>query len=320
MDAPIKHLEDSKVKIKKVPKESFIKHIKQNKILYLLLVPGLLYFLIFKYLPMFGVVIAFQDYVPFSGVAGSKFVGLENFRQLFMGTDFVQLMSNTLIIAFLNIAIVFPAPIVLALLLNEVRNGLLKKCIQSSIYLPHFLSWTIVASLSMILLNVDSGAITHVVNFLTGKEIDFLSNPHWFRPIIILQSIWKECGWGTIIYLAALAGVNQEQYEAAIMDGAGRFQRIWHVTLPGIRSTIVVMLILKCGYILSTGFDQIYQMTNSLNRSVAEVFDTYVYTMGITNSAYSYSTAVGLFKSVVGVLLVVITNKIANALGESGLY
>ncbi len=309
-----------KASVKNSKFKDTLNHIRQNKVLYILLIPGLLYFLLFKYAPMAGIVIAFQDYVPYLGISGSQWVGLDNFRQLFLGNDFIRLLSNTLIIALLNIVIVFPAPIVLALLLNEIRGQIFKKCVQSSIYLPHFLSWTIVASLSTILLSVDSGVITELVQKFTGQTVNFLSDPNWFRPVIILQSIWKECGWGTIIYLAALSGVDQEQYEAAIMDGAGRFKRTWHVTLPGIRSTIVVMLILKCGSILNTGFDQIYLMTNSLNRSVADVFDTYVYTMGITNAAYSYSTAVGLFKSVVGVALVMLTNKIANLLGEDGLY
>jgi putative aldouronate transport system permease protein len=314
MEQSIVSKEDKKKKI------GFFHYVRNHKMLYILLAPGLLFFLIFKYLPMGGIVIAFQDYVPFTGILGSKWVGLSNFYQLFGGNDFKRLMTNTLIIAFLNIVIVFPAPIILALLLNELRKKLLGKMIQTAIYLPHFLSWTIVASITLVLLNADNGGITDLVQSLTGKDIDFLGNPGFFRPMIIIQSIWKECGWGTIIYLAALAGVSQEQYEAAIMDGAGRFSRIWHVTLPGIRSTIVIMLILKCGSILNTGFDQIYQMTNSLNRSVADVFDTYVYTMGITNSAYSYSTAVGLFKSVVGMILVLFANKIANLLGESGLY
>lgn len=295
-------------------------YLKKNKLLYLMLLPGLIYFVLFKYAPMGGLIIAFQDYVPYSGILGSEFIGLANFRQFFLGNDFIRLLGNTLIIAILNIVIVFPAPIILALLLNELRQKLLKKFIQSSIYLPHFLSWTVVASLTMILCNVQTGAITSLIENISGSKINILADPRFFRPLIIIQSVWKECGWGTIIYLAALSGVDVEQYEAAIMDGAGRFARVWHVTLPGIKSTIIVMLILKCGSILNTGFDQIYLMTNSLNREVADVFDTFVYTMGITNAAYSYSATVGMFKSLVGVILVTITNKVANMMGETGLY
>ncbi|WP_320165368.1 sugar ABC transporter permease [uncultured Trichococcus sp.] len=309
--------------IKEIPKKkqiSALNHIKQNKWLYILTIPGLLYFAIFKYAPMYGLIIAFKDYVPFLGIAESKWVGLENFQDFFANPDFFRIFWNTLAIAFLNILFAFPAPILLALLLNEVRLKVYQRAIQTFVYVPHFLSWTIVVSLWHILFNLDHGAITEIVLSLTGREIDFLTDPAWFRPMIILQSIWKEMGWGTIIYLAALAGVDQEQYEAAIMDGAGRFRRVWHITLPAIRSTIVIMLIMKVGSILSTGFDQFYLMTNQLNRPVADVFDTYVYMMGITNGAYSYSTAVGLFKSVIGIILVFSTNRLAKKFGESGLY
>src|SRR5699024_217103 len=208
--------------------------------------------------------------------------------------------------------VAFPAPIVLALLLNEVRQAIYKRIVQTMVYVPHFLSWTIVASITFILFSIDGGIVTKLAQSITGQEISFLTDPQWFRPLIVLQVIWKEMGWGTIIYLAALSAVDQEQYEAAIMDGAGRFRRVWHITLPAIRSTIVIMLIMQVGSILNTGFDQIYLMTNQLNRSVADVFDTYVYMMGITNGAYSFSTAVGLFKSVVGIILVLSTNKLAK--------
>lgn len=309
--------------IKEIPKKkqiSALNHIKQNKWLYILTIPGLLYFAIFKYAPMYGLIIAFKDYVPFLGIADSKWVGLENFQDFFTNPDFLRIFWNTLAIAFLNILFAFPAPILLALLLNEVRLKVYQRTIQTFVYVPHFLSWTIVVSLWHILFNLDHGAITELVLSLTGREIDFLTDPAWFRPMIILQSVWKEMGWGTIIYLAALAGVDQEQYEAAIMDGAGRFRRVWHITLPAIRSTIIIMLIMKVGSILSTGFDQFYLMTNQLNRPVADVFDTYVYMMGITNGAYSYSTAVGLFKSIIGIILVFSTNRLAKKFGESGLY
>lgn len=322
-DQPVQEVKRRQTKPKVRTKKSskgFWAHWKNNKWLYLLAVPGIAYFLIFRYAPMYGVVIAFKDYVPYLGIQGSKWVGLENFRDFFINPDFFRILGNTLMIAFLNILVVFPAPIILALLLNEVQKAVYKRVVQTMVYVPHFLSWTIVASLTFILFSIDGGVITHLVYALTGKEISFLTDPNWFRPLIILQSIWKETGWGTIIYLAALSGVDQEQYEAAIMDGAGRFRRVWHITLPAIRSTIVIMLIMRVGSILSTGFDQIYLMTNSLNRPVADVFDTYVYMMGITNGAYSYSTAVGLFRSLVGIILVLSTNKIAKKLGQSGLY
>lgn len=315
MDAP-----EIMSKPKKSRSQRFWSYMKEYKWLYILMIPGILYFLVFKYAPMYGVIIAFKDYVPFRGISGSQWVGLANFTELFQSPDFIRIFVNTLMIAFLNIVFGFPAPIILALMLNEVRTKIFKNLTQTFIYIPHFLSWTIIVSIWFILFGLDGGAITQLVHAITGKNIDFLSSVGWFRPMIVIQGIWKGTGWGTIIYLAALAGVDEEQYEAAIMDGAGRFSRVWHITLPAIRSTVVIMLILRVGSIMSTGFDQIYLMTNSLNRPVADVFDTYVYMMGITNGAYSYSTAVGLFKSVIGIILVLGTNWLAKKMGEDGLY
>ncbi|MBU7591157.1 sugar ABC transporter permease [Metabacillus halosaccharovorans] len=268
---------------------------------------------------MWGVVIAFQDYSPFKGVFGSEWVGFENFKNFFQNPDFFRLLENTFILAVLDLVFFFPAPIILALLLNELRINSYKRTIQTFIYVPHFMSWVIIASMTYIFFTTSGGVVNEVVSYFYGKEINFLSSPDWFRPLIMGQIIWKETGWGTVIFLAALASVDQEQYEAAIVDGAGRFRRLWHVTLPAVRSTIVVLLILRLGNFLDTGFQQIYLMTNSLNRSVADVFDTYVYFVGITQGAYSYSTAVGLFKSVVGIILVLGANKLAKKVGQDGI-
>jgi putative aldouronate transport system permease protein len=288
--------------------------------LYLLLAPGVVYFAVFKYGPMYGVTIAFKDYVPFLGIDGSPWAGLKYFRQLFDSPDFLRILTNTLILAALKLAFAFPAPIVVALLLNEVRVAVAKRSIQTAIYIPHFLSWTIVASLTYLLFAVDGGAITHLADGVFHTRFDFLADPHWFRPLIMLQSLWKDTGWGTIIYLAALAGVDPTLYEAARVDGAGRWQQMRHVTLPGIRSTVVIMMILTLGHVLDTGFDQIFLMTNALNRSVAEVFDTFVYYIGITQGAFSYSTAIGLFKGLVGIVLVLGSNWLAKRKNESGLF
>lgn len=288
--------------------------------LFVLLLPGLAYFAIFKYAPMYGLTIAFQDYLPFLGFSGSPWVGLKHFHDLFSGPDFPRVLSNTLILALLNTLFVFPAPIVVALLLNEVRLSVLKRAIQSAIYIPHFLSWTIVAALTYLLFALDTGPVTQLMNNLFSDRFDFLADPDWFRPLVILQTLWKSVGWGTIIYLAALAGVDPNLYEAARIDGAGRWKQAWHVTLPGIRSTIIVVAILSAGNLLDSSFEQIYLLTNSLNRSVAEVFDTYVYFLGITQGAWSYSTAVGLFKGVVGIVLIYGVNWLARRFGHSGLY
>jgi putative aldouronate transport system permease protein len=293
----------------------------RHRWLYLMLVPGVLYFLVFKYWPMYGLHIAFKDYIPFLGYSGSPWVGLKHFEELFTGGDFGRLMTNTLVLALLIIVFVFPAPIVVALLLNEVRVNVLKRSVQSVIYIPHFLSWTIVASLTYLLFSADFGVLAGFINDIVGgQRTDYVAQEEWFRPLIILQLLWKQTGWGTIIYLAALASVDTQLYEAARVDGAGRWRQLWHITLPAIRPAIVVMAILTSGNIMDTGFEQIWLMTSSLNRPVSEVFDTYVYYVGITQGAFSYGTAVGLFKGVVGVFLIVGSNWLAKRLGQRGLY
>ncbi|MFM9332089.1 ABC transporter permease [Paenibacillus mesotrionivorans] len=296
------------------------KRVRREKWMFILLTPGLLYFLLFKYVPMWGVLLAFKDYQPFLGFIKSEWVGLEHFRVFFANPEFTMLLSNTLLLSLYNLIFFFPAPIILALLLNEVRVAFFKRFVQTLVYVPHFISMVIVASLTYVFLTTEGGVVNEFLFQQTGSKTDFLTSPDWFRPIIIIQTIWKECGWGTIIFLAALAGVDMEQYEAAIMDGANRWKQTWHITLPSIRSTIVILLILRMGNILDNGFEQIYLLLNPLNRHVAEVFDTYVYMVGITQGAFSYSTAVGLFKSIVGVVLVMGTNWLAKRFGESGLY
>ena len=297
-----------------------LSRIAKEKWLYIMLLPGLIYFIVFKYFPMWGVLIAFQDYSPFLGFLGSNWVGIEHFQYFFSNPDFLRLLRNTFILALYDLVFFFPAPIILSLLLNEIRITVYKRTVQTLVYVPHFMSWVIIASISYVFLTTSGGAINELIQAVTGKEINFLASPDWFRPMIMGQIIWKETGWGTVIFLAALASVDQEQYEAAIVDGAGRMRRLWHVTLPAIRSTIVILLILRLGNFLDTGFQQIYLMSNAMNRSVADVFDTYVYFVGITEGAFSYSTAVGLFKSVVGIVLIVGADRLAKKLGQGGLF
>jgi putative aldouronate transport system permease protein len=294
--------------------------IARDKWLYVLLLPGLAYYILFKLIPMFGVVVAFQNYNPWLGFAGSPWVGFKNFADFFGNRDFWLLLRNTLTISFMNILFYFPAPILLSLLLNEVRGSKYKRGVQTLVYIPHFLSWVIVASIFYILLTTDGGLVNLLIEAWGGKKISFLSDPRWFRPLILLQTVWKETGWGTIIFLAALAGVDVEQYEAAIVDGAGRFRQLWHITLPAIKSTIVILLILRMGSVLNTGFEQIFLMSNALNRDVAQVFDTYVYEQGITRGVFSFATAANLFKSLVGLLLVYTANFAAKKAGESGIF
>lgn len=296
-----------------------LRRLVRDRWLYLLLLPGLAYFLVFKILPMWGVLISFQDYSPFRGFWKSEWIGFENFADFFKNPIFIRLFANTLVLSAMNLVFFFPVPIIVALLLNEVSSRGCQRGIQTVVYIPHFISMVIISSITYMLLNTRNGPVNGIVNQLYGFKIDFLGSPQWFRPLIILQVIWKETGWGTIIFLAAIAGVDVELYEAAIVDGAGRFKRLWHITMPAIVETIVVMLILRLGHILDNGFEQIYLMTNDLNRSVADVFDTYVYTVGVTQGAYSYSTAVGLFKSLIGLVLVWGADRFAKRVGQSGI-
>lgn len=298
-----------------------LKKFWRQRYAWLLIFPGLLYFLIYKYIPMGGSIIAFQDYSPFRGFVESPWVGFKHFATIFNNVEVLRVLWNTLLISFLQILFAFPAPIVLALMLNELRNDLYKKIIQSLVYLPHFLSWVVVVSIFVIFLRGD-GIINNFLQTYFGldEKIPFLINPDYFKPLIVLQVIWKEVGWGTIIFLAALAGVNPELYESAVIDGANRWRRIWHITLPGIRNVIIILLIIRLGNVLDTGFEQIFLMLNPFNRETGNVLDTYVYFKGIIGTQYSFATAVGLFKGVVGLILVVAANTIAKKSGEDGLY
>lgn len=292
----------------------------KNRSLYLMILPGFLFFIIFKYIPMGGLVIALQDYQPYLGIRNSPWVGFEHFERLFSEPMFLTILRNTLLLFFMNMLFYFPVPILLALMLNEVSRGRFKRFIQTLVYIPHFMSWVIIVSISFVMLSMDRGIINELLVMMGFDKVNFLMSNEWFRPMYILQIIWREAGWGTIIYLAAMAAIDPGLYEAARMDGASRFRQIWHITLPCIRSVIVVLLILKIGDVLELGFEHIYLLLNSMNREVAEIFDTYVYTAGLRQGQFSYSTAVGFFKSVVGLILVMSVNKLAKKVGEEGIY
>ena len=297
----------------------------QHYWLYILMIPGILYMLIFNYTPMAGLVMAFEDFSPYNGdtaiqaLFGSPFAGLKYFEKLFTGPDFWRLLRNTLAISLANLIFAFPAPIILALLLNELRCKWFKRFSQTLVYIPHFVSIVIVAALTYQLFSTTDGVAYHMLVQVFGKQNapDIMSDPKLFSTMIVGQNLWKETGYGTIIYLAALSSVDTQLYEAAKIDGAGRWQLMWHVTLPAIRGTIILMLIMKVGSLLNTGYEQ---MQNAMNRSVSDVFDTYIYTKGIVNGQYSLATAAGLFKSIVSMVMVVGANKIAKLFGESGLY
>jgi putative aldouronate transport system permease protein len=269
---------------------------------------------------MWGLLLAFKDYNPFQGFWKSPWVGLEHFQVFFSKNDFWILFRNTIMISLLNLVFFFPLPIALSILLNEVRKEGFKRVIQSIVYLPHFMSWVVVASFTVLFFSVDIGMINKALVTLGFEPVAILTNPRYFWAMLTAQSIWKEVGWGTIIFLAAIAGIDQQLYEAAIVDGAGRWKQIWHITLPSISGTIVILLILRLGNMLDVGFEQILLMLNSLVLPVGDVFDTYTYKQGILSGQFSYSTAVGLFKSLIGLMLVFGADRLAKRLGHDGLY
>ena len=302
------------------PRTQIRKKLWQSRYMYMFILPGLLYFLLYKYVPLLGSIIAFKDYSVFRGFGGSPWVGFKHFERIFASPEVVQVLMNTLYLSFLQILFAFPAPILLALMLNEVRKEWLKRIIQSIVYLPHFLSWVVIVGVVTIFLRSD-GLINNMLgSWFDISSIPFLQMPELFKPLLVLEVMWKETGWGTIIFLAALAGVNPEQYEAAVVDGAGRMRRIWHITLPAIRSTIIILLILRLGSVLDNGFEQVFLMLNPYVMEVGNVLDTYVYYKGIEQSNFSFATAVGLFKSVIGLILVVGANRLAKKFGEEGIY
>lgn len=287
--------------------------------LYIMLIPGVIYFLVYKYGPMWGILLSFKKYQPFNGFFGSPWVGFEHYIRFFNDRSFGMLFRNTITLSTLNLLFNFPMPIIFALMLNEVRNRHFKRMVQTVSYLPHFMSWVVVAGMSYVLFTTEGGIVNEAIKAMGGQPVNFLSSAKMFRPMIIGQSMWKETGWGTIVYLAALSGVDQEQYEAARIDGANRLQQLWHVTLPSIKTIIITMFILRLGNIMDSSFDQIYNMLNEMNYSVGEVFDTYVYKVGITQGQLSYSTAVGVFKSVVGLVLVLSADFLSKKAGEEGI-
>ncbi|MFD0960438.1 ABC transporter permease [Paenibacillus chungangensis] len=288
--------------------------------LYLMLIPGILFLLLFKYTPMYGIVIAFKDFNIFDGLKASPWVGWMNFERLFSSPDFAVVFRNTLIISFYKIVFLFPLPVVLAILMNEIKNMLFKRSIQTVVYLPHFLSWVIVSGLFIDLLSTDGGIVNRIIVSLGGEPIRFFMDTDVFRSVLVTSAGWKEVGWSTIIYLASIASIDPQLYEAAKIDGAGRFRQIMHITLPGLIPVIILMFILRLGHILEAGTEQILVMYNSLVYSVADVIGTYVYRIGLGQQDYSFSTAVGLFDSVVGLILILTGNYLSRKFLQRGLW
>lgn len=287
--------------------------------IYILITPGVFYFVAFQYLPLLGNIIAFQDFSPFLGFFDSPWIGLDNFARLFTDPDVGIAISNTIIISLLQIVFAFPIPIALAIALNNMISNRARRFLQSVLYLPHFISWVIIISIFQQILGGD-GFINNFIRGVGGKPIDIMTNPDFFKPLVVIQVIWKDSGWGTIIFLAALTAIDLSLYEAAVIDGANKWRRIWHITLPGIRSTIILLLVLRLGTILNTGFEQIFLQRNAVGAQAAEVLDTFVYFRGVQAGDWGFSTAVGLIKGLVGLVLILGANKLARRFGEEGLF
>ena len=288
---------------------------------YLLLLPFLAFILLFKYLPMYGVTLAFKDFKIRKGIMGSPWAGLKYFYQLFEAFSFYEVLRNTLIISLEKLVFCFPVPIMLAIFINEIRNDHVKKTFQTCSYLPHFISWIIAASFVEDIFALN-GPINLIISLFGGKSVYFMADVRSFRFVLIITNIWKTCGWSSIVYIASITGIDPQLYESAQIDGARKLQTIWHITLPGIRTTIITLFILEVGKIMSAGFDQIYNLYSPAVYSVADILDTYTYRQGIENNNYSYATAAGLFQNVIGFVLVIASNLVVKRLsdGEEGLW
>lgn len=290
-----------------------------NKYLYIMILPVITYYLLFCYAPMYGIILAFKDFAPMKGILGSRWVGFQYFHDFFTGMYAFRTIKNTILLSIYNLIWGFPAPIILALLLNEVKNILFKKTVQTITYLPHFISLIVICGL-LVDFTQQNGLINNIINYLGGHRILFMQRPEWFRTIYIGSNVWQSVGWGSIIYLAALAGIDQGLYEAASIDGAGRWSQTIHITLPGIAPTIIVLLILNIGQMLNIGYEKVLLLYNPLTYSTSDIISTFVYRMGIQNFNYGYATAVGLFNSVINMILLVSANKISRKVSETSLW
>ena len=296
------------------------KAVYRYRYMYILALPGFLYFLIFKIAPLWGLSLAFVDYNAYKGLLGSDFVGFNNFMKFFKSNNFYLMLRNTLVISLMNLILFFPAPIMLALLLNEVKGDRFRKVTQTIVYLPHFLSWVVIAGLTFFIFSSDIGLINKLILANGGDAVGFLSNPKLFWWFLLGQTTWKEVGWQSIIYLAAITQIDMSLYEAANVDCASRFQKLRYITLPGLMPTVVTMFIIRLGTVFDVSLDQILMMKNAFVADVAEVFDTYAYTQGIMQGNLSTGVTVGIFKGVVCMILVVGTNKFIKHLGYEGIY
>ncbi len=315
-------LNNFKEKIKKSllnQKKEFKKYVKYKQLV-ILFIPAFIYYVVFKYAPIYGIQIAFKDYKIMKGMWESSWVGFDNFKYLFNLASFWEVFKNTIILSIYKLAFGFPAPIIFAILLNEIKNRVFKRTIQTVSYLPHFLSWVILASFFMQLLSPSTGPINILLKELGMQPIYFVADPKWFRSVLISTKIWKEIGWGSIIYLAALSNIDPAMYEAAGIDGASRFQKMFYITLPSLVPVITIMLILSIGRMLNDDFEQVMNLYNAAVYKVGDVLSTYTYRVGLVKMRYSIATAVELFKNIIGFTLIISANKIAKKVGEYGIW
>ncbi|NQX68357.1 sugar ABC transporter permease [Paenibacillus alba] len=297
------------------------RRLKQDKYLYSMLLPVIGFYVLFKYVPMIGEIIAFKNYRFVDGIFGSQWVGFKHFQMLFESLDFWRILRNTLVLNLYSLVFGFPVPIILALLLNEVRREWYKRIVQNLLYVPHFISWAVLGGIVIAMLSPSTGIVNLILKKLSGGEsVYFMADSFWWPFVYTLSGIWREAGWGTILYLAAMATIDPQLYEASKMDGAGRIRQIWHITLPGIRGTMAILLILRIGQMMDVGLEQTLVLQNNSVLDVADVISTYVYRVGLQNMDYSYTTAIGLFQSVISLILVVGVNRLIRISGERGLW
>lgn len=307
---------DSPAKVKRGLK---FKKIFSNYQLYLFLLPALIYFIVFHYLPMYGILIAFKDFVATKGIMGSPWVGFKHFERFFDSFQFWTLIKNTLGLSVVQLIVGFPLPIFLALMLNQIRSEKYKRFVQTVVYAPHFISVVVLAGMIFVFFS-NNGLINNIILLFGGDPISFMAKPEWFKPLYIASGVWQETGWAAIIYLAALAGVSPELHEAAVMDGANKWQRIFHVDIPAIMPTAVILLILSVGGIMNIGFEKAYLLQTPMNQPSAEIIPTYVYKMGLQQAQYSFAAAVGLFNAVINLILLISVNKFSKKLSGTGLW
>lgn len=293
------------------------KKIYKNRVFYYLIIPSIIYFVIFHYIPMYGVTLAFQDYKLFGP---NEWVGFKYFKQIFNSPYFFQVLKNTLIISSLKLIFGLPIPMILGVLINEIRKQRFKKFIQSVVYLPHLLSWVVISSIFITVLSPVDGIVNQIISFFGGEPIPFITSTEHFRGVLVVSEVWRSAGWDSIIYSSALLSIDPMLYEAAKVDGANRFQRICYITLPELLKTMITLFILNMGFFLKAGFDQVFNMMNDSVLSVADIIDTYTYRVGLLQTNFSYATAVGLFQGGIGIILIFMANKLAKKFDAPGLW